>query len=261
MRVLIALITLGSAALLAQSNSKVVVVSHRGEHLHHPENTMPAFEAAYRAGGDFIEVDIRTTSDGKLVLMHDGNAERTAGVREDVSKMSFEQVRALDAGGKFAPEFKGTQVPTFDEALSFAEGKMGIYMDCKQASAKDLVDAVRAHHMQEHVVVYCGRQLCKGIQDLEPAMKLMPESRNAISAQSLIDDLHLKVMAFDAGDFKDDVIAVAKAAKVQIYVDRLGPADNEQSWQEAIDKGADGIQTDKPAELATYLRSRGYKKP
>ena len=222
---------------------------------------MAAFEAVYKAGADYFEVDIRTTSDGKLVLMHDGNAERTAGVKEDISKMTFEQVRNLDAGGKFSPEFSGTQVPTFDEALTFAEGKMGIYMDCKQASAKDLVEAVRAHHMQEHVVVYCGRQLCKAIQELEPAMKLMPESRNAASAQSLIDDLHLKVMAFDAGDFKDDVIAVAKAAHVQIYVDRLGPADNEASWQEAIDRGADGIQTDKPAELASYLRAKGYKKP
>jgi glycerophosphoryl diester phosphodiesterase len=115
--------------------------------------------------------------------------------------------------------------------------------------------------MQDHVVVYCGRQLCKGIQDLEPAMKLMPEARNAVGAQSLIEALGLKVMAFDANDFKEDVINVAKAAHTQIYVDRLGPADNEATWQDAIDRGADGIQTDKPAELAAYLRSKGYKKP
>jgi glycerophosphoryl diester phosphodiesterase len=246
-------------AQLTAQTKHVVVISHRGEHLHHPENTMPAFEAAYKAGADFIEVDIRTTSDGKLVLMHDSNAERTAGVKTDISKMTFDEVRALDAGARFAPEFQGTKVPTFDEALSFAEGKMGIYMDCKYASAKDLVAAVKAHHMENHVVVYCGRQLCKGIQELEPAMKLMPESRNAVNAQALIDDLKLKVMAFDAGDFKDDVIAVANSAKVHIYVDRLGPADNEASWQDAVDRGASGIQTDKPAELAAYLKSKGYR--
>jgi glycerophosphoryl diester phosphodiesterase len=259
-RILLLLVV--TASLLgAQTDKHVVVISHRGEHLHHPENTMPAFEAAFKAGADYFEVDIRTTSDGKLVLMHDSNADRTAGVKEDISKMTFEQVRALDAGGKFSAEFKGTQVPTFDEALSFAEGKMGIYMDCKYASPKDLVDAVHAHHMQDHVVVYCGRQLCKGIQDLEPAMKLMPEARNAVGAQSLIEALGLKVMAFDANDFKEDVINVAKAAHTQIYVDRLGPADIEATWQDAIDRGADGIQTDKPAELAAYLRSKGYKKP
>ena len=253
------LLIVGAAQLTAQAR-RVAVISHRGEHLHHPENTMPAFEAAYKAGADFIEVDIRTTSDGKLVLLHDNTAERTAGVKGEIAKMTFDEVRALDAGAKFAPEFKGTMVPTFDEALVFAQGKMGIYMDCKYASARDLVDAVHARHMQDRVVVYCGRQLCKGVQELEPAMKLMPESRNAAGAKTLIDDLHLSVMAFDASDFKDDVIAVAKAANVAIYVDRLGPADNEAAWQDAIDRGADGIQTDKPAELAAYLRSRNLRR-
>ena len=258
---MIKLVCLLLVSLSVQAQQKqIVVISHRGEHLHHPENTMPAFEAAYKAGADFIEVDIRTTSDGKLVLMHDGNAERTAGVPNDISKMTFDDVRKLDAGARFAPEFKGTQVPTFDEALAFAEGRIGIYMDCKQASAKDLVGAVRAHHMEEHVVVYCGRQLCQGIRELEPKMKLMPEARNAASAQALIDALQLKVLAFDANDFKDDVIAIATKANVEIYVDRLGPADNETSWQDAIDRGAAGIQTDKPAELHDYLGSKGYKK-
>jgi glycerophosphoryl diester phosphodiesterase len=221
---------------------------------------MPAFEAAYEAGADFIEVDIRTTSDGKLVLMHDGTTKRTTGVNRAIAKMTFDEVRALDAGSRFSPEFAGTIVPTFDEVLSFAEDKVGIYMDCKYVSAKDLVDAIHAHHhMRDHVVVYCRRKLCKEIQRLEPAMKLMPESRDAIRAQSLIDGFHLKVMAFDAGDFKADVIEVARKANVKIYVDCLGRADNEAGWQDAIDRGASGIQTDKPGQLAEYLRTKGYR--
>lgn len=54
----------------------IVAISHRGEHLHHPENTMPAFEEAIRVGADFIEVDVQTTADGKLVLSHDGTVNR-----------------------------------------------------------------------------------------------------------------------------------------------------------------------------------------
>jgi glycerophosphoryl diester phosphodiesterase len=64
------------------------------------------------------------------------------------------------------------------------------------------------------------------------------------------------VVAFDADDFKDDAIAVAKRAGVDIYVDRLGSADNAAGWQDAVDRGAAGIQTDRPAELVEYLRSR-----
>src|SRR4030081_215156 len=89
------------------SAQTVVAISHRGEHLHHPENTMPAFEEAVRVGADYIEVDVRTTSDGKLVLMHDGQADRTTNGKGDISKMTFAEVRALDAGGKFGKEFEG----------------------------------------------------------------------------------------------------------------------------------------------------------
>jgi glycerophosphoryl diester phosphodiesterase len=159
----ICLLVLCVPSLFAQARH-VVVISHRGEHLHHPENTMPAFEAAHRAGADFIEMDIRTTSDGKLVLMHDNTTDRTTGVKGEISKMTFDEVRALDAGSNFAPEFAGVKVPTFEEALDFANGKIGIYMDCKNASAKQLVDAVHAYKMQDHVVVYCGRERCGRFQ-------------------------------------------------------------------------------------------------
>ncbi len=160
--------------------AQVLVISHRGEHMHHRENTMAAFDAAYEAKADYIEVDIRTTSDGKLVLMHDSTAERTTGVKEEIAKMTLERLRGLG-------------VPTFDEALGFAETRMGIYMDCKNAKAADLGgSAVRAHHMEKDVLVYCGLQLCKEIQELEPAMKLMPEARNAATARALIhESLHL----------------------------------------------------------------------
>lgn len=61
--------------------------------------------------------------------------------------------------------------------------------------------------------------------------------------------------AIRASDFKDAVIDWAKQANAQIYVDRLGDADNSETWQKAIDQGANGIQTNLPAELAIYLRA------
>ena len=69
------------------------------------------------------------------------------------------------------------------------------------------------------------------------------------------------MLAFGAGGFKPEVIRVVKEANAQIYVDRLGPADSTAGWQSAIEAGAAGIQTDRPAELAKYLREKAYKKP
>jgi len=242
------------------SAQTVVAISHRGEHLHHPENTMPAFEEAVRVGADYIEVDVRTSSDGKLVLMHDGTVDRTTNGHGEIAKMTFAEIRALDAGVRKADAFAGTKVPTFDEVLDYARGKINIYVDVKQVSAHDLVDHITTHGMTDHVVIYAGR-IAKEVQELNARLKIMPEARSVENAQQLVNDLHPPVLAFDAADFKPEVIAVAKQAKALIYVDRLGPADNQASWQAAIDQGANGIQTDHPEELVQYLRAKGYRKP
>jgi glycerophosphoryl diester phosphodiesterase len=246
----------------AQTRS-VVAIAHRGEHLHHPENTMPAFEEAVRLGADYIEVDVRTTSDGKLVLSHDGNVDRCTNGKGEVAHMTFDEIRALDAGFKMGPEFAGTKVPTFDEVLDYARGKIGIYVDVKQVSAKDLVEHIVSHGMAEHVVIYSGR-ISKEIQALNPKLKIMPESVNLDVVRRIVDELHPKVIAFGASDWKPEIIKVAKDSGAALYVDRQGgdrngPTDNPEAWQAAIDAGADGIQTDRPGELVKFLREKGYK--
>jgi glycerophosphoryl diester phosphodiesterase len=243
----------------AGQTRRVVAISHRGEHLHHPENTMPAFQEAIRVGADFMEVDVRTTSDGKLVLSHDATVDRCTNGKGKVSEMTFEQIEELDAGVKAGPEFTGTKVPTFDQVLDLARGKIGIYVDVKSVSAKDLVSHIDGHGMTEHVVIYCGLNLAKELEALNPRLKVMPESSTVEHSQLLVEQLHPKVIAFGAGDWKPEIIAVAKQAKAEVYVDRMGVTDGPEGWQSAIDDGADGIQTDRPGPLVEYLRQKGYK--
>jgi glycerophosphoryl diester phosphodiesterase len=254
------LLLLAVAGVLAGQARQIVVISHRGEHLHHPENTMPAFRAALEAGADFIEVDVRTTSDGKLVLMHDDTVDRRTNATGAVKDMTLEQVRGLDAGVKSGAEFAGTKVPTFDEALAFARGKIGVYVDTKRASAADIVAALERHDMQDHVVIYGGFEYLAQVAALRPRIKVMPESVNATIVKKLIAELKPQVIAFGARDFTDEIIGLARDAKAGIYVDRLGDADRPEMWQDAVDRGATGIQTDRPAELVQYLRSKNLHK-
>jgi glycerophosphoryl diester phosphodiesterase len=237
----------------------VAVISHRGEHLHHPENTIPAFEEAIRLGADFIEVDVRTTSDGKLVLSHDATVDRCTNGQGKIAGMTFVQVKALDAGVKFGPQFAGVRIPAFDEVLDLARGGIDIYVDVKNASASDLVSHIERHGMTRHVVVYCGLDLARQIRQLNADISVMPEADSVQHAKLLIEQLHPKVIAFGARDFQPAIIEVVKQAKAKVYVDRMGSADTPQGWQSAIDADADGIQTDRPGPLAEYLRTKGYK--
>ena len=239
---------------------RIVVIAHRGEHRAHPENTLPAFQAAIDAGADYFELDVRTTSDGRLVPMHDAKVDRTTNGTGAVREMTFDQIRALDAGAKFSPQFAGTKVPSFEEALALAHGKIGVYVDSKDIAPADLVAALTKADMLNSVVIYGGSGFLKKVQALSPSLKVMPEANSAATLEKLLADLKPRVVAFDAGDFKDDAIAVAKHAGVDIYVDRLGPADNARAWQDAVDRGAAGIQTNRPAELVEYLRSHKLRK-
>jgi glycerophosphoryl diester phosphodiesterase len=233
-----------------------MVISHRGEHLHHPENTMPAFQAAIDAGADYFELDVRTTSDGKLVLMHDKTLDRTTNGTGAVHDLTFDQIRALDGGIKFSPSFAGTKVPTFDEALDLAHGRINVNVDTKYADPQQLIDTIVRHDMQDHVVIYDNPFFLYEVHKIRPTLKVMPEAISPDICKFLVRGMQLEVIAYDASDFKEGVIDCAKQANAQIYVDRLGDADNPDAWQKAIDEGANGIQTNLPAELAAWLRAR-----
>lgn len=246
--------------LAAPCAAQVAVIAHRGEHRAHPENTLPAFQAAIDAGADFFELDVRTTADGRLVLMHDATVDRTTNGSGPVREMTFDRIRALDAGARFSPQFAGTKVPSFAEALALAHGKIGVYVDSKDIAPSDLVAALTNADMLSSVVIYGGAGFLGKVRAAYPSLRVMPEAAGSATLEKLLAGLQPRVVAFDAIDFTGDVIAVAKRAAVDIYVDRLGSADKPAGWQDAVDRGATGIQTDRPAELIEYLRSRKLHK-
>jgi glycerophosphoryl diester phosphodiesterase len=263
------IVAVAVAALLAgvpwQSSSaeeRIILTSaHRGEHHHHPENSLPAIQAAVAAGMDYVELDIRTTSDGKLVLMHDATVNRMTNGKGKVVEMTYDEIRGLDLGVRFPGQFPSLQVPTFDEALALAKKDgIGIYVHCKQASPEELVAAIVRHEMGEHVLFFADNEsdphLLSEISRLRPDWKIMPEAFNPAHVRELMKTLRPRVIAFDNRDFDDATIAAARQASAGIFVDRL--ANDPGAWQNAIDRGATGIQTDYPDELAAFLRSHGY---
>lgn len=241
---------------LAAAPNRIVVIAHRGEHLHHPENTLAAFQGAIDAGADYFELDVRTTLDGKLVILHDSTLNRTTNGTGEVAQHTLQEVRALDAGSKFSAAFAGTQVPTLDEALELARGKINVYVDTKAADPQRLIDTIVAHNMQDHVVIFGNPFLLYEVLKIRPTLRIMPEALNPQVCTFLLHSMPLKVIAFDSSDFTDAAINVARQAHAQIFVDRLGDLDTPESWQKAIDAGADGIQTNYPDALVTFLRTR-----
>src|SRR5580698_10070947 len=101
---------------------QIAVIAHRGEHLNHAENTVPAIESAIALGADYVELDVRTTKDGKLVLMHDKTVERTTLGQGNVEDMTAAQIMALPLRGY------PSRIPSLEEALDAARGRIRVYV-------------------------------------------------------------------------------------------------------------------------------------
>lgn len=98
--------------------------AHRGASFKAPENTLASFSIAIQEGVDLVECDVRATSDHKVVVTHDPRVERTSNGKGEVAAMTLSELRNLDFGSWFAPEFRGERVPQLEELLELCKGRV-----------------------------------------------------------------------------------------------------------------------------------------
>ena len=191
-----------------------LVFAHRGAKRVAPENTLPAFEAAIQLGADGVELDVQYSSDAKLLVFHDLNLEKTSNGTGRFTSHTFDELRQLDAGAYFSPEFAGTQIPTLDEVLDLAKGKLLVNIELKSLEISnaglgvDVVAAVRAHNMADEVVIssfnpFVLRRSKKAGPEIEHALLLSPETsgwtRWGVTVRySLAEGLHPETNMVDA---------------------------------------------------------------
>lgn len=102
---------------MPDSPPPTAVIAHRGASAHAPENTLPAFTLALEGGADGIEFDVQLSKDGEVVVIHDHDLARTTDGRGRVRAAALADLKKLDAGGWFGPQFQGARIPTLSEAL------------------------------------------------------------------------------------------------------------------------------------------------
>ncbi|WP_024681791.1 glycerophosphoryl diester phosphodiesterase [Pseudomonas syringae] len=118
------------------------LIAHRGAKAYVPENTLLALEKAAECGAKWVEIDVKLTRDGQPVVIHDDMLDRTTNGRGAVVLHDLSAIRTLDAGGWFAPEFTGLQVPTFEEIVACAlRLDLGLQVELKPTIGDDVETA------------------------------------------------------------------------------------------------------------------------
>lgn len=171
-----------------------LIIAHRGDSAHRPENTLAAFAAALEAGAGIVELDVQLTRDGVPVVIHDASLDRTTSGRGPVRAHTLVELRELSAGypQRFGPEYAGERVPTLAEALAFLRDRARVMIEIKHESVSDDADGgveasvvaeVRRRGMSEQVAL-----LSFDARALERCRRLAPElTRGHLFSEAGVD--------------------------------------------------------------------------
>ncbi len=242
-------------------HDQVSIIGHRAGAGKAPENTLAAVRQAIADGVDWIEIDVQETADGEVVVVHDSDFMKLAGEPLKVWDGTLEQIRAIDAGGWFGPQFTGERVPTLREVLEMARGKSGVVIELKyygheQRLEQRVVDLVEAAGMTARVAIMSLSY--EGIQRLRA---LRPDwSIGLLSAKAIGDLTRLDAdfLAVSMGLATPGFVRHAKAAGKQVYV---WTVNDPVSLSRMMSAGVDGVITDEPAMARQVMEQRGQMSP
>ncbi len=135
------------------------IIAHRGYSGVSPENTLSAFANAIDIGADMIELDVQLTSDGQVVVFHDNDLLRVTGCEGAIADYSLEELKWMDAGIWFDPDFEGEKIPTLAEVLELVRGSdLSIYLELKdigdvEGFEEAVLNVVRKYDMQDRCIM------------------------------------------------------------------------------------------------------------
>jgi glycerophosphoryl diester phosphodiesterase len=239
-----------------------LIIAHRGDQIHAPENTLAAFILAAEKGADAIEFDVKLTADDRVIVIHDQTVNRTTDGTGKVSQLPFAALSELDAGVWFSEQFRAERIPTLDEVFETVGKRLYLNVELTNyATPGDglvpaVVELVKKHGLQKSVLF---SSFLSG--NLKKARQLLPEvPRGLLTMSGLLGfwdrtftwrgdyfSLHPNLNEVTPGL----VFRVHAAGKwIQVWT-----VNAEEDLKNMIGLGVDGIFSDNP-ELALRLLGR-----
>ena len=235
-----------------KEKSTLQISAHRGNASSAPENTLAAFKNALKAGVHFIEVDVRTTKDGILMIMHDANLERTTNGKGAFKLYDAKYLKTLSAGKGYSDSFENEKIPTLEESCQLIyewnlthKAKTFFYIDAKDVEPKPLLSILKKYNLEANSVFYGTDDFLHRLKMEFEGAKLLPALKNP---NEIIEKFNkLKPFAFDASwlSLTKEMVDEIHRLGVKVFTDLLGPLDTEINYMKARDMGLDLIQTDR----------------
>ena len=227
--------------------SLVLVTGHRGAAGLEPENTLRAVRRAMELGVDQVEIDVRLTRDGHLVVIHDEKVDRTTNGHGRVSEFTLEEIKKLDAG-------KGESIPTLKEVLELVKGRIRVQIELKERGIEEkVVRLVEAEGMVSDVTVTSFfHEAVKRVKEVNRNIETgvlfvcSPIKGWQLAIDALADALHPNVEYVTPGMIEE---AHRRGLKVKVW-----NTEDADEIRRLIDMGVDAIGSDRPDIVLRVLR-------
>ncbi len=247
---------------MLESITRPIIFAHRGASAHAPENTIAAFELALTQQADAIELDVKLSSDGYVVVHHDPTLDRTTDGKGKLKDMTLAGLKKLDAGSFFSEKFMGEPIPTLDEVFE-AVGKrtfINVELTNYKTPHDQLVETVcmliKKHKMQKNVIFSSFLA-----SNLSKARSYLPEVPRGLLALNGFLGSWARSFGFAFGKYQalhpylTDMTQqeVARVHRLNRRV-HVWTVNAEQDMRRLFGWGVDGIFTDDP-QLAVRVRA------
>jgi glycerophosphoryl diester phosphodiesterase len=237
-----------------------MVIAHRGASSYAPENTFAAFDLALQMGVHHIELDVESTSDGHIVVIHDGTVNRTTNGGGLVTSHTLAALRELDAGAWFETTFAGERIPLFEEVLARYQGQVHIHTEIKGRStslAHRTVDLIREYRMVDQVTITSFQHV-----RLEEIRAYAPEFPTGWLIMEVSDTTIAQARALGLSQLCPRAPIVTPELVRRLHVEglvvRAWGVTTEALMQRVVQAGADGMTVNFPDTLIAYVTSHQY---
>ncbi len=213
-------------------------IGHRGARAYEPENTLRSFKKAVEMGVDAVELDVRKTKDGQLVVIHDADVKKTTDGKGLVSELTLKEIKEFSAE-------KGEKIPTLKEALDFLDKKAKIIIELKEAGIEmQVLDIVRENGLQKNVIIVSFiEDALRKVRNLDKEVEtglIYVKHKNPVKAALDLEASYLLPL------YRFTHTANVKKAHDNNLRIIVWTINKPEEVDEYMKKGVDGIASDKP---------------
>jgi glycerophosphoryl diester phosphodiesterase len=239
--------------------------AHRGASAHAPENTLAAFSLAVRQQADAIELDVKLSADGQVVIIHDASVDRTTNGSGQVNAMPLAALKELDAGSHFDIAYRGERIPTLEEYFdavgrqTFTNIELTNYAQMTDALPERVADLVIRHKIEERVMFssfnpIALRRIHRRLAQVPVGLLALP-GRGGAWARSWLGRWLVPYQALhpEAGDIREGLVRAAHQRNCRVYTYTVNEA---RQMQRLFGLGVDGIFTDDPVLARLVLSGK-----